>query len=63
MQMLTERIDALDMELAELSSQQVAYCTQSEFIHDQRVERQHYYNWDIPHSAHVGRSPMEHFLN
>lgn len=37
--------------------------TQSEVIHDQLAEWQHYYNWDRLHSAHGGKSPMEHFLN
>ena len=36
--------------------------TQSEVIHDQLAEWQHYYNWDRPHSAHGGNSPMERFF-
>lgn len=36
--------------------------TQSEAIHDQLAEWQHYYNWDRPHSAHGGSSPMERFF-
>jgi len=24
---------------------------------------QHYYNWDRPHSAHQGRSPMERYFS
>ena len=26
------------------------------------TEWQHYYNWDRPHSAHHGKSPMEHYF-
>ena len=26
------------------------------------AEWQHYYNWDRPHSAHHGKSPMEHYF-
>lgn len=36
--------------------------TQSEVIHDQLAEWQHYYNWDRPHSAHGGNNPMERFF-
>lgn len=36
--------------------------TQAETIHDRLAEWQHYYNWDRPHSAHGGKSPMERFF-
>ena len=27
-----------------------------------KAEWQHYYNWDRPHSAHHGKSPMERYF-
>ncbi len=26
------------------------------------AEWQHYYNWERPHSAHNGKTPMEHYF-
>lgn len=34
----------------------------SEHIDDLLTEWQHYYNWDRPHSAHKGKTPMESYL-
>lgn len=31
-------------------------------LHDKLAEWQHYYNWDRPHSAHGGKSPMERYF-
>jgi len=36
---------------------------QSEDVHSLLAEWQHYYNWDRPHSAHGGRSPMERYFD
>ncbi len=35
------------------------YCDE---INDLLAEWQHYYNWDRPHSAHKGKSPMEKYF-
>ncbi|WP_444997907.1 IS481 family transposase [Aliikangiella sp. IMCC44359] len=32
-------------------------------INEQLAEWQHYYNWDRPHSAHKGKSPMEKYFD
>ncbi|MGQ6551100.1 integrase core domain-containing protein, partial [Serratia sp. IR-2025] len=29
---------------------------------EQLAEWQHYYNWERPHSAHNGKTPMEHYF-
>ena len=34
----------------------------SEKLHELLAEWQHYYNWDRPHSAHGGKSPIERFF-
>lgn len=34
----------------------------SEDIHTQLAEWQHYYNWERPHSAHNGKTPMERYF-
>ncbi len=34
----------------------------SESLHEQLAEWQHYYNWDRPHSAHNGKFPMEKYF-
>ena len=36
--------------------------TDSGSLEDLLAEWQHYYNWDRPHSAHGGRSPMERYF-
>ncbi len=36
--------------------------TSSEDIDELLAEWQHYYNWDRPHGAHKGKSPMERYL-
>lgn len=30
--------------------------------HPSLTEWQHYYNWERPHSAHNGKTPMEHYF-
>ena len=37
--------------------------TTAENIDDLLAEWQHYYNWDRPHSAHKGKSPMERYFD
>ena len=34
----------------------------SEEIHEQLAEWQHYYNWERPHSAHNGKTPIERYF-
>lgn len=36
--------------------------TASENINELLAEWQHYYNWDRPHSAHKGKTPLERYL-
>ena len=35
---------------------------ESEDIHEQLSEWQHYYNWERPHSAHNGKTPIERYF-
>ena len=42
------------------------YCTvdlASPDLDDRLAEWQHYYNWERPHSAHNGKTPMEQYFN
>jgi len=36
---------------------------ESDELPDRLAEWQHYYNWNRPHSAHGGKSPMERFFD